>query len=176
MPFPGGELEGERPRVLCPACRDRAGRDKAARDKAAHRPAGGGSGRPALCFQCYRLELERTRALKSAATLDTATDARFQSQLPFEPVNRARLAGLKVEREAVRTAARSGAGLYIEKRRRAQIEARHALARIVQGLRQRQVQPRQLSQESAAAVVVRSHGSSQAIEYPASWLPFVVAR
>ena len=51
----------------------------------------------------YRLELERTRALQRAATLDTASDARFQALLPFEPVNRPRLARLKAERQAAKS-------------------------------------------------------------------------
>ena len=163
--FPGGELEGKRPAALCPDCR---GTLRLAATGGL-RPA-----RPALCFQCYRLELERTRALQAAATLDTASEARFQSLLPFDPVNRPRLARLKVERETARVAARTGVGVHIEQRRRAQIEARHALARIVQGIRERRVSqasavlpPRQML---AARVPARS------LEYPASWLPFVVAQ
>src|ERR1043166_9152641 len=79
--FPGGELEGERPRVLCPSCR------AALRAPAATRAA---SPRP-LCFQCYRAELDRQRALRAAGDLDTASTARFQYQLPFQPVKRLRL-------------------------------------------------------------------------------------
>lgn len=164
--FPGGELEGKRPAALCPDCRGTL------------RLAAAGGSRPArsaLCFQCYRVELERARALRAAATLDTATEERFQSLLPFEPVNRPRLARLKVEREAVRAASRTGAGVYIEKRRRAQIEARHALARIVQGIRERRVR------EERAPMLQRQplpapRLAGRALEYPASWLPFVVAQ
>ncbi len=164
--FPGGELEGKRPAALCPDCRGTLRLAAAS----GSRPA-----RPALCFQCYRLELERTRALRGAAALDTASEARFQSLLPFEPVNRPRLARLKVERETARVAARAGAGLYIEKRRRAQIEARHALARIVHGIRERRVGHEAvplLQRQPLAAPRV----PARALEYPASWLPFVVAQ
>src|SRR3954466_4590600 len=88
MPFPGGELEGKRPRALCASCRTRAQRAAEAETP---------SGTPALCFQCYRLELQRTRKIKPAGELDTASEARFQSALPFEPVNASRLARLHTE-------------------------------------------------------------------------------
>ena len=84
-PFPGGELEGARTRARCPTCRARTGRDTA---------AAGGAGKPALCFQCYRADIDKNRKLKAAAELDTASDARFQCTLPFEPVNASRLARL----------------------------------------------------------------------------------
>src|SRR5436190_17272248 len=85
--FPGGELEGERPRTLCAACREQL--------HAAGRGVGGAApARPPLCFQCYRAELERQRALKAAGDLNTASDARFQDGLPFEPIDRARLDAL----------------------------------------------------------------------------------
>jgi len=71
--FPGGELEGKRPKALCPTCRE-----------ALKRGAAGSSGpsRPSspsrlLCFQCYRAELDRERALSAAGDLDTASHARF---------------------------------------------------------------------------------------------------
>lgn len=159
-PFSGGELEGTRTTALCASCR------------AARR-----AGRPAtsdttLCFQCYRAELERNRKAKAAVELNTATEERFQTQLPFEPVNAARLAQLRVERQASREQARYGAGAYVEKRRRAQIEARRALARIIKGLKRRElVRP-------VAGVRVASPLSdgTAALRYPDSWLPFVVSR
>src|SRR5438874_2548015 len=86
--FPGGELEGKRPKVLCPACREALNCEAAGSRSSAVRPS---SLSRALCFQCYRAELERERALRAAGDLDTASEARFQFQLPFEPVNRARL-------------------------------------------------------------------------------------
>src|SRR6185436_13796891 len=103
--FPGGELEGQRPRVLCPACRE-------ALKAAAVRGVTGGDVRPGgrlraggtLCFQCYRANLDRERALREAGTINTASEARFQEQLPFEPVNEGRLAMLKSERTTTRGA------------------------------------------------------------------------
>ena len=127
-PFPGGELEGQRPKALCPACRSK----RAAAEQSA-------AGKQALCFQCYRLELERNRRIKAAGELNTASDARFQASLPFEPVDTSRLTRLKVEREQARVQARVS-GDFVERRRRAQIAARHALARIVKGLKQRELQ------------------------------------
>src|SRR6266480_1026349 len=104
--FPGGELDGERPKALCPACRAALQRG----DRAA-------SPRP-LCFQCYRADLDRQRALRAAGDLDTASEPRFQTQLPFEPIDRVRLDRLKAARTEVlgRTA-----GGYDDRRRRAQI-------------------------------------------------------
>src|ERR1700682_4166741 len=78
--FPGGELEGKRPKRVCPCCRP------------PH----------TLCFQCYRAELDRERALQAAGHLDTASSERFHSALPFEPVNRPRLERLRAERAASR--------------------------------------------------------------------------
>jgi hypothetical protein len=164
MPFPGGELEGRRPRALCTECRNRLQRIAAGTE---------GPVRPALCFQCYRVELERNRAIKAAGELDTASEARFQTALPFEPVNRTRLARLRTEREASRVVARKGVGFYVEKRRRAQIEARHSLARILQGLRERRL--RGPAGAVLPAAMVRP-AESMDLQLPESWLPFVVAR
>ena len=135
-PFPGGELEGQRPRALCRECRGEARRTGSVEGLACHVPPS----KPALCFQCYRVELERNRQIKAAGELDTASEARFQSALPFEPVNLSRLARLKAERQEARATARVGAGCYVEKRRRAQIEARHALSHIFEGLKARRLE------------------------------------
>src|SRR5439155_2048224 len=86
--FPGGELEGRRPRALCPACREALEREAGAR--LSLRTSHPRTSRP-LCFQCYRVDLDRERALQAACDLNTASAARFQSQLPFERVNRGRL-------------------------------------------------------------------------------------
>lgn len=162
-PFPGGELEGARPKAQCPSCRARTARDSAA----------AASGKPALCFQCYRSDIEKNRKLKAAAELDTASDARFQCTLPFEPVNTSRLARLKVEREEARTKARAGAGSYVEKRHRAQIDARHALARLLHGLKQRELTGgSQVKRRAAADMAIRA----AEMQLPESWLPFVVAQ
>lgn len=175
-PFSGGELEGTRTTALCPSCR-------AARR--AGRPIATGAG--TLCFQCYRTELERNRQAKAAVELNTASDERFQTQLPFEPVNVSRLTQLRVERQASREHARHGAGGYVEKRRRAQIEARHALARIFTGLKHREL----VAPVACAGLATAAHtptaahragqtgphtAGTSALQFPDSWLPFVVSR
>jgi hypothetical protein len=134
--FPGGELEGRRPAARCPACR--------------LRQETGGPPARTICFQCYRGELERGRRLKAAARLDTGSDARFQEILPFEPVDRVRLARLQTERAAAGRALvlADDVGSAVERRRRAQIAARHA-------------------------VLAAIHAAE--LQLPESWLPFVVA-
>src|SRR5438132_11822710 len=126
--FPGGELEGKRPKALCAACRERL-----------TRAAAGQADRRLLCFQCYRAGLDRERAMRAAGQLDTASEARFQFALPFEPVNRPRLDMLKADRVADRTATRAGVGRLVDRRRHAQITARHALHSIGAELRARQL-------------------------------------
>ena len=169
--FPGGELEGKRPKVLCPACRAQL-----KQAVSSPRPCGGGrAGAPAhtfrtLCFQCYRAELDREKALKAAGELDTASDARFQDSLPFEPVNHVRLQMLKVERGAARAAEQTGIGQYIDRRRQAQIAARHALQTIAAGLKARQLAPAESRVLMAAAI----HAAE--LQLPEAWLPFVVSR
>src|SRR2546421_4492064 len=116
--FPGGELEGKRPKALCPACRD------ALKRAAARQPSPTDAQRP-LCFQCYRTGLERDRQLRAAGQLDTASDERFQSQLPFEPVDTPRLAMLMSERATERASMLDGTARFADKRRHAQIAARH---------------------------------------------------
>src|SRR5713101_7358519 len=96
--FRGGELQGKRPNVLCAACRSK---QPVADQHDGHESDGP---RPALCFQCYRVSLDRGRALKRAADLDTASSERFQATLPFEPVNRPRLERLRSNRTASRIA------------------------------------------------------------------------
>src|SRR5215470_4514446 len=120
--FPGGELQGKRPRRLCPSCRAALHAVAAGSSASAPRPSA-----KALCFQCYRQEVERDRALKAAGELNTASEERFQSVLPFEAVNRARLDMLKVERGAARTAMRQSVGRFEDRRRQAQLAARQAL-------------------------------------------------
>jgi hypothetical protein len=151
VPFSGGELEGCRPRALCADCRTKL-------DKGAH---------TTLCFHCYRLEIERQRALKAAGELNTASEERFQCALPLERVNHARLARLKVERQQARSA-QAKASPYVDRRRQAQINARHALSRLAEGLRSYR-----LTQEQKQAVV-QARGANAPI--PEAWLPFVSAR
>jgi hypothetical protein len=164
--LPGGELEAPRPRTLCAACREQL-KLAAAR--------GSGLAHPELrqkpiCFGCYRAELDRERALKAAGQLDTASEARFQCSLPFEPVNRERLEQLRSRREAARTAERAGIGQFVDKRRRAQIAARHALQDIAAGLRARGVVAPERHPRSAAAV----HAAE--LQLPDAWIPYVIAR
>jgi hypothetical protein len=163
--FPGGELEGQPPRALCPACRD------ALKQAAGARIGAAGAVRPrrTLCFQCYRAGLDRDRMLKAAGTLDTASEARFQSLLPFEPVNRPRLAMLKAERSATRPAVRGAAAASADRRREAQIAARHALQAVASGLRERRLG----AGERAVALAAAIHAAE--LQLPESWLPFVVS-
>src|SRR6476659_3741593 len=101
--FPGGELEGKRPKVLCAGCREAL-----KREAATYGTSGPARRSRLLCFDCYRADLIRERAIKGAGELDTASSARFQTQLPFEPVNRARLDALKSERARGRTDSSQG--------------------------------------------------------------------
>jgi hypothetical protein len=100
--FPGGELEGKRPKALCPSCREALRRAATQGPTTRARQLG-----RTLCFQCYRADLDRDRAIKAAADLTTTSDARFQFQLPFEPVNRPRLETLKAARRETRAASRA---------------------------------------------------------------------
>ena len=157
-------MEGQRPRVMCPVCRLRAFRAAAAN------PEGRAPRPEPVCFRCYRVDQARQRALRAARDLCTASEARFQDTLPFEPVNRARLERLRTERTAARAGLKIGTGRFADKRRQAQIAARHALDRIAAGLKSQGV-----------AEPVRHPGIAEAIhaaelQLPAAWLPFVVSR
>jgi hypothetical protein len=156
--FPGGELEGKRPKVLCPGCRTSLGRVLWTRQPARSGSVETGTSRRPLCFQCYRAELDRGRALKAAGELDTASVERFQTILPFEPVNRPRLDILKAERSRARLTMARGVAPFEDRRRHAQIAARHALQRIAAG-------PGGTDAIHAAE-----------LQLPESWLPFVVSR
>ena len=131
---PGGELEGKRPKALCQACRDRRFRS--------------GSAAP-LCFQCYRVDLDRERALQAAGQLDTASDERFQAALPFAPVNTRRLDMLRAERAGERGAMQRGGGR----------EGRQEIAAGLKGHR-----------------VPMSAIHAAELQLPEAWLPFVVSR
>ena len=143
--FPGGELEGRRPKTLCGPCRVR---------KAAGAPP------RAICFECYRADRRREEAIKAAGEFEGSPEGietRFQNGLPFEPVNLPRLQRLKTARVTARTQARAGAGQYVDKRRQAQIAARHALQRLGEGLRTQGMHAAEL-------------------QLPEAWLPFVASR
>ena len=163
--FPGGELEGKRPKALCAGCREAL-----KREAATYGAAGPARRSRLLCFDCYRADLARTKGLKAAGDLDTASEARFQTQLPFEPVNQARLAALKAERTEARAAASQGIGQYADKRRQAQMRARHALQTIAAGLKARQLTP------AAQAHAMTSAIHAAELQLPEAWLPYVVSR
>ena len=163
--FPGGELEGKRPKLLCAGCRDAL-----KREAASYGTSGAARRSRLLCFDCYRADLARARALKDAGDLDTASDARFQTQLPFEPVNHARLEALKAARADARTTSSQGIGQYADKRRHAQIQARHALQTIAAELKSRQLAPAVHAQAMASAV----HAAE--LQLPDAWLPYVVSQ
>jgi len=140
--LPGGELEGRRPTALCGPCRMRRAI---------------GAERKAVCFECYKADARRRRAFEAAASLDVGSDERFQFGLPFEAVDRSRLHRLKAERAASRQQLRVGVGRFVDRRRRAQVAARHALQQLGTGL--------------------RMHGLHAAeLQLPDSWLPFVGSR
>jgi hypothetical protein len=165
--FPGGELEGRRPTTLCPACRE-----------ALKRPAVGPEGAPGsvrradrtLCFQCYRAGLDRDRALRAAGALDTASETRFQYQLPFEPVNVGRLATLKTARAEARGVMLQAAGRFADRRRRAQMAARAALQSIAAAVARTGLERAERDRAFAMAL----HAAE--LQLPESWLPFVVSR
>jgi hypothetical protein len=173
--FPGGELEGKRPKVLCPACRALL-----QRRADGHEGPGLGTGpqgpppRRTLCFQCYRAEIDRDHALKAAGQLDTASSERFQTALPFEPVNRPRLEMLKAERSTARVSALvTSSGRFADRRRQAQIAARHALQRIAAGRAAKSAYgPTSADREREIAAAI--HAAE--LQLPESWLPFVVCR
>jgi len=140
--LPGGELEGRRPIVLCGPCRMRRAI---------------GAERKAVCFECYKTDARRQRGFESAASLDTGSAERFQCGLPFEAVDRPRLERLRAERGASRQQLRIGVGRFVDKRRHAQIAARHALQHLGAGLHEYGVRAAEL-------------------QLPDAWLPFVVSR
>jgi hypothetical protein len=148
--------------VLCPDCRQRLKQAAQAIEPLGPRP---------LCFSCYRVELDRERALEAAGAIDTASDARFQSLLPFEPVNIRRLGALKAERSAARDAARHGVGQFTDRRRQAQIAARHALQHVFAG-----VTVRQAGATIDGDRIIASAVHAAELQLPEAWLPFVVSR
>ena len=154
--FPGGELEGKRPKILCPTCREHRGPSRT------------------LCFRCYRAQIARDRAIKAAGELETTSAAQFQGALPFEPVNRPRLEMLKVERTTARASALvTSAGKFADRRRQAQIAARHALQQVAAGLSGRSAwKPTAADRQREIAAAI--HAAE--LQLPESWLPFVVSR
>jgi hypothetical protein len=186
IPFPGGELEGKRPRVLCLSCRAKL--SGAAQARAPLGPSGRRGNTAARnsagnlsCFQCYRAELERDRAIKAAGEIDTASEDRFQSTLPFEPVNKRRLDTLRASRAEARISNQTGAGQYVDRRRHAQIAARHALQQIAAGVAARSA----LGSNDVTTMYASPQAATRAwdaavhaaeLQLPEAWLPFVVSR
>ena len=165
--FPGGELEGRRPKALCPACREALKREAAAPSTQRRAPGT----RRTLCFACYRAELDRQKSIGAAGQLDTASEARFQYQLPFEAIDHPRLDMLKADRQAARVAERATiGGPSVDKRRRAQIEARHALHQIAAGLQARAVATAERDRAMAAVF------HAVELQLPEAWIPFVMSR
>lgn len=153
--FPGGELEAPRPRTMCRACR-------------ATRRTAASLARKTLCFSCYRLDLDRQRGFKAAGELNTASEERFQSTLPFEPVDRVRLMQLRLERGVARAEASRGTGKYVARRRQAQIAARHTLERIAAGIRAHEA----FARERTVPDVL--HAAE--VQLPDAWLQYAVGR
>jgi hypothetical protein len=170
MAFPGGELEGNAASVLCAACLDAFNR-RATRNQA--RSPNGTSRARTLCFQCYRAQLDRDRALRAAGNLHTASEARFQSQLPFEPVDRPRLQMLKAQRSQARSLPFLDRGGLVTRRRRAQMAARRALGTIAATLEQRH-RGAAVTQDRDCAMALALRAAE--LQFPESWLPFVVAQ
>ena len=159
MPFPGGELLGERPRVACATCRSQAQ----------------GVANRTICFQCYRAHREHRRRLLAALETISASEAAFQATQPFEPVDRERLERLRLAREAAQSTGGAGLSRFDPRRRRAQIAARHALdaadvARSAPQLRR--------DGTSDSARVVRAVVVPGGVELPVpmAWLPFLMSR
>lgn len=177
VPFAGGELEGRRPKTMCPSCRERLWRQT---QQATHTPRATGESQAspqadrALCFECHRVDLARERALKAAGELNTTSDARFQSVLPLEPVNQARLARLKVERRQARVR-QAQVSPYVDRRRQAQLTAQQALRRLADGLRARGVLQAGHAAAAMSRPADRANGPSRP-QLPEAWLPFAVSQ
>lgn len=171
--FPGGELEGQRPRALCPGCHERL---QAEAESLRSKPRLSEGARP-LCFQCYRLALDRDRALRTAGQISTASEERFQTSLPFEVVDAARLERLRGERAAARAELqRTGTGRFEDRRRRAQIAARHALQRVSAGLAVRDTSAQLVTSDHEHRQRLAAAAHAAELQLPDSWLPFVLAR
>jgi DNA-binding FadR family transcriptional regulator len=78
---------------------------------------------------------------------------------------------LKAEHHTARSAASiSPIAKFVDRRRQAQIAARHALQRIAAGLASYRATPSDREREIAAAI----HAAE--LQLPESWLPFVVSQ
>ena len=73
-------------------------------------------------------------------------------------------------RPEAREVASRGIGQYADSRRRAQIQARHAMQTIAAGLQARRRTPADQAQTMASAI----HAAE--LQLPEAWLPYVVTR
>jgi len=80
---------------------------------------------------------------------------------------------LKAERSQARILGGSGPGGFADRRRRAQIEARHAVQAIICPSDARQDAASRLP-DRARAIAAAIHAAE--LQLPESWLPFVVSR
>jgi hypothetical protein len=168
--FPGGELEGKQPKAMCPACRDAQQRGGAQRLNGQSLERA--SGTRLLCFQCYRADLERDRAIRAAAVLNTASEERFQAQLPFESVDKPRLSMLKAAHRQAKAVAGTRPAAFAERRHRAQMAARRALQSVISRAGAGKNAP--LSDDRARVIAAALRAAE--LQLPESWIPFVVAR
>jgi hypothetical protein len=123
-----------------------------------------------LCFQCYRVGLERRRQLAAALEGSAAPEERFQDIHPFEPVDRERLDRLRRTRLAVRAEEATGLSRFERQRRRAQIEARRALdSDAGPGHVVRRAELGRDDRVVAACV-------AGDLRMPTAWLPFLMSR
>src|SRR5262249_11727501 len=109
-------------------------------------------------------------ALRAAGQVFTGSEARFQEQLPFEPIQEARVAMLKAEREQARGALLQGTDRFAHRRQRAVLAARRALQTMVATRTASRVRSADYDQMIAAAL----HAAE--LQLPDAWLPFVAAR
>ena len=121
--------------------------------------------------------------MKAAGELETASDARFQCTLPFDAVDRSRLARLRTERIEARRTSNAGIGVYADRRRHAQLAARHALQQIAAQLASRQLAPTHVPHPTHLAHPTHpTHATFEnlarvaELQLPEAWLPFVMAR
>jgi hypothetical protein len=128
-----------------------------------------------LCFECYRVDRQKTASAAGSTSAEPGSSSRanqrWQWLLPFEPVNVERLSRLRADRSAARMSSQAGTGRYVDKRRHAQIAARHALQQIAAGLEARQQSARG---GSSGALADATHAAE--LQLPEAWLRFVVAR
>ena len=111
--FQAASWKGSGPRCMCPACRLRAFRASASQGRAPRtRRASPESRAPSpesrSVFSATASTRRASGRCSAARNLNTASEARFQDSLPFEPVNRARLERLRAERSTARAALKSG--------------------------------------------------------------------